>query len=445
MCRVQKRDLASLKPGGKVHVTHYGAAAGIPNGTCSGGSQPAGWRDREGRLWFATEAGVTFIDPRIEAPRAPPSVRIENVLADQRPLNLKHVRLEPGTRLLSIQYTALSLLDPQSLRFRYRLQGFDRDWVDAGSRRTAEYMNLPPGSYQFRVAAGNGDGTWNESPLRLALTVSPHFYQTFWFASLCAAAAIGLAWALHRMRLRQLRHRFDAVLQERARLARDVHDTLAQGFTAILLHLESVSATLSSSPEVARHHVDRVRQTARHSLAEARRAVWDLRRRSSKEGGLATALSDFVAGTTPPSKTSIQVRSRGTIRPIPDAVEEELERLGQEAITNALHHADASTIRVGIAYEREAIRLTVSDDGRGFDPTLAPLARGHFGLLGMRERTQRVHGRLTLRSRSGRGTVVSIRVPLDSEIQRLRLALKSRQPIGDRTHDQTRANSRSAG
>ena len=447
VCRVPKADLESvaLARTRAVRAIRYGAAAGIPNGSCSGAAQPAGWRDRAGRLWFTTDAGVIVVDPLALAPSAPASVRVESVLADQRPLDPAAARLEPGTRHLSIRYTSLSLLDPMRLRFRYRLEGFDREWVDAGGRRTAEYMNLPAGSYRFRVAVGNGDGVWNESGAGLTLTASPHFYQTPWFVTLCAAAVVGAAWGLHRIRLRQLRHQFNAVLAERARFARDVHDTLAQGFTAILLHLESVSATLSTAPEVARHHVDRVRQTARRSLVEARRSVWDLRRSASENGSLVAALADFAAEAKTRSPAVVEIRSRGPVRPISDDVEHELVRLAQEAVTNAMHHAGARAIRIGIIYHRDAIRLTVSDNGRGFEPSLEPASPGHFGLLGMRERTQRLRGRLTLRSRPGRGTVVSIRVPLDSEFHGLRRALRSTNPTGDRRHEQDAIHSHTAG
>jgi len=421
--RAARRELEDVAGGRAraVHAIHYGAADGIPDGACSGGSQPSAWRDREGRLWFATEGGVTVLDPSALVPAAPLAVHVDGVLADRRPLDPRRARVEPGTRLVSIHYAASSLLDPPSLRFRHRLEGFDRDWIDSGPDRTADYTNLPPGTYVFRVAVRAApEGRWSEAAAPLALTVRPRYYQTTGFAALCAAAALTALWALHRIRLHQLRRRFGAVLEERARLARDVHDTLAQGFTAILLHLDSVSANLVRSPDAALHHLDRVRHTARRSLAEARRAVWDLRHRASERGSLAAALSEF-ASELQTASTRIDVRVRGPIRPLPEDVERELSSLAREAVTNAVHHARARMIRVAVRYARGAVHVVIRDDGRGFDPTVAP--RGHFGLLGMRERTRRLRGRLRLRSHPGHGTVVSIRVPMGSEYSQLRRAL----------------------
>jgi signal transduction histidine kinase len=421
--RVARRELEDVAAGRarSARVVHYGAAAGIPDGACSGGSQPSAWRDRHGRLWFATESGVAVLHPSAVRAGAPLAVHVDGVLADRRPLDPRGASVEPGTRLVSIHYATSSLLDPPSLRFRHRLDGFDRDWVDAGADRTADYTNLPPGTYAFRVAVRAAEETWSETAAPLVLTVRPRYYQTSAFAALCTAAAAAALWGLHRLRLHQLRRRFAAVLEERARLARDVHDTLAQGFTGILLHLDSVSANLARSPEAALHHLDRVRHTARRSLAEARQAIWDLRHRSSERGALAAALSDFAAQTQTESATRVAVRTRGRVRPLPEDVERELASLAREAVTNAVRHARARTIRVAVCYARAAVHLVIRDDGRGFDPADAP--PGHFGLLGMRERTRRLRGRLRLRSRPGHGTLISIRVPLGSEYSELRRAL----------------------
>ncbi len=426
--RVAKRELDAVaaRRALAVRAVHYGGAAGIPDGACSGGAQPSAWRDRKGRLWFATEGGAAVLDPSALVPAAAIAVHVDGVLADRRPLATQRAQVEPGTRLVSIHYAASSLLDPPSLRFRHRLDGFDRGWVDAGGDRAADYTNLRPGTYAFRVAVRTSaqDG-WKEAASPLFLTVRPHYYQTAGFAILCAAVALATLWGLHRYRLHQLRRRFGDVLEERARLARDVHDTLAQGFTAILLHLDSVSANLTSSPEATLHHLDRVRRTAHRSLVEARRAVWDLRHQASESGSLAAGLSDFGEELRADSTTQIEVRIRGSVRPVPDEVGREISSLAREAMTNAAHHACARTIRVTLRYARASVRVVIRDDGRGFDPANAPA--GHFGLLGMRERTRRIRGRLHVRSRPGRGTVVSILVPLGSESSQLRRALAFRE------------------
>src|SRR5262249_29876811 len=158
--------------------------------------------------------------------------------------------------------------DPARVRFRYRLEGFDRDWVDAGFRRAAYYTNIPPGPYRFRVIAANNDGVWNEKGAALAIRLLPRFYQTPWFYALAALSLAAAAWAVHQWRLRRVRSAFAAVLAERSRIARDIHDTLAQGFAGISLHLESVAETLTDAPRVAKEHLDHARRLVRRSLAE---------------------------------------------------------------------------------------------------------------------------------------------------------------------------------
>ncbi|HEX8352905.1 MAG TPA: two-component regulator propeller domain-containing protein, partial [Pyrinomonadaceae bacterium] len=249
----------------------YGKADGLPTNDCSGGTQPAGWRSRDGRLWFPTSKGVAVVDPaRLGRNRTPPPVVVESLVVDReaRPL-AGEVELQPGSRAVEFHFTALSFVDPSKVRFRYRLEGFDRDWVDAGARRDAFYTNLPPGRYRFRVVAANDDGVWNERGAEVAFSLRPYFYQTVWFYLLCALGLAALMWGVHLLRVRQLRREFVAVLAERNRIARELHDTLAQGFTSVSMQLEAVSAKMGNGGgDAAREHLNQARLLVRSSLAE---------------------------------------------------------------------------------------------------------------------------------------------------------------------------------
>ena len=395
----------------------YGKADGLPSTDCSGGTQPAGWRARDGRLWFPTAKGIAFVDPSaLGRNDLPPPVRIESLVVDreQRPLAEPPVELQPGSRAVEFHFTALSFVDPSKVRFRYRLEGFDRDWVEAGARREAFYTNLPPGSYRFRVVASNDDGVWNLEGAALQFTLRPYFYQTLWFYLLCALLAAGLMWGVHLVRVRQLRREFTAVLQERNRIARELHDTLAQGFTSVSMQLEAVNARMGDGgAAAAREHLNQARLLVRSSLAEARRSVRDLRSELLDDGDLAGALSKVARQLTAGADVRAEINESGTPRPLPELQEKTLLRVGQEALTNAVRHAAAGRVRLRLDYDETRVRLEVTDDGAGFDADAgARTSGGGFGLRGMRERVEQAGGTLSIKSRPGDGTEVSATLPL---------------------------------
>jgi signal transduction histidine kinase/ligand-binding sensor domain-containing protein len=400
----------------------YGKADGLPTNDCSGGTQPAGWRTRDGLLWFATSKGVAVVDPaRLGRNRTPPPVVVERLVVDREPRTLSaEVGLQPGSRAVEFHFTALSFVDPSKVRFRYRLEGFDRDWTDAGARREAFYTNLPPGSYRFRVVAANDDGVWNEQGATVAFSLRPYFYQTFWFYLLCALALAALMWGVHLLRVRQLRREFGAVLQERNRIARELHDTLAQGFTSVSMQLEAVSAKMGNGGvEAAREHLNQARLLVRSSLAEARRSVRDLRSELlNGDGNLADALAVVARQLTSGTDVRAEVTAGGVARRLPEPIEKNLLRVGQEALTNAVRHSGAGRVRVRLDYDAERVRLRVSDDGRGFDPPTSGNGNGDgggFGLKGMRERLAQLGGELHIDSRPGAGTEVTATVPLSDK------------------------------
>ncbi|HLM55671.1 MAG TPA: two-component regulator propeller domain-containing protein, partial [Pyrinomonadaceae bacterium] len=326
-----------------LHPVLYDTADGMPTRECSGGGHPSGWRGRDGKLWFTTIKGVAMIDPeRVARNSVPPPVVVEEVRVDGERVGGRPV-LPPGSSRFDFHYAGLSFLAPEKVRYRYKLEGFDKDWVEGGDRRVAYYTNLGPGEYTFRVVACNNDGVWSETPTAFAFTLRPHFYRTYWFFALCALGLALVAWQLYALRLRQVRARFDAVLAERNRIAREIHDNLAQEILGISVQLEIVARLWNNSGEAARAHLDRARGLVRSSIAEARRYVWDLRSQSLEERDLPAALAEMTRRLTADSDVQTQFQVSGTFRPLPQAVENNLLRIGQEAVNNAVRHARART------------------------------------------------------------------------------------------------------
>jgi ligand-binding sensor domain-containing protein/signal transduction histidine kinase len=395
----------------------YGTADGMTTRECSGGGHPSGWRGSDGRLWFSTIKGVATVDPERLAPNEqPPPTAIEQFRVDGEPVAAApDLELAPGKTRFDFYYAGLSFVAPEKVRYKYRLVGFDKDWVDGGDRRVAYYTNLGPGDYRFEVIAANNDGVWSRAPAAFSFRLRPHFYRTAWFYALCALGLCLLAWQLYALRLRQVRARFNAVLQERNRIARELHDNLAQEILGVSVQLEIVARLMPKSTEAARTHLDRARSLVRSSIAEARRYVWDLRSQSLEERDLPTALAEMTRRLTSESDVQTQFQVGGTFRRLPPQVENNLLRIGQEAVNNAVRHAQARTITVNLDFDARSVRLSVRDDGRGFDPPAASNgSNGHFGLVSMRERAEEMGGSVRVNSRVGEGSEVLVSVPIEA-------------------------------
>ncbi|HEY0795015.1 MAG TPA: two-component regulator propeller domain-containing protein [Acidisarcina sp.] len=439
--RVSLADLNGFAAG-TVHQlmpAAYGRADGMMISEASSGGHPSAWRLTDGTLAFATLKGVAMIDPE-HAPTnsEPPPVAIEQVTFDDRPVEdlaqqSGPIVLPPGQGRLVFDYTAMSFIAPQKVRFRYKLEGFDRDWIDAGARRTAFYTNLPARSYTFRVQACNNDGVWNDAGAALDLRLRPHLYQTWIFYALLVVLAAMLGTLVYRRRVRRVESQFSAVLAERGRIAREIHDTLAQSLVAISMQLEVVARLLPSSgattadgetsvSEAAREHLDQARILTRNSLTEARSSIWDLRSpdpatSSSTQGAtdLATRMSTMAAQVTASTGIKIQSKVGGAYHPLPAKLESELLRIAQEAATNAVRHANPQHILIDLVYERHQLRMTIEDDGCGFSGLPHPQStgpQGHFGLTGMNERAQQIGGTMTIESTPGDGTRIQVEVPI---------------------------------
>ncbi|MFL6464097.1 MAG: two-component regulator propeller domain-containing protein [Bryobacteraceae bacterium] len=412
--RVNKNDL-NRRSTNKITVVPYGTSDGLQVSECLGGGHPAIWKDQSGALWFSTAKGVAVLrSGRNRLNQLPPPVALETVYVDDRALDPAQLtEVAPGHSRLSFEYAGLSFIAPQKMQFRYKLEGFDRDWINAGARRTAYYTNIPPGHYRFRVLASNNDGLWNQQGASFALDVHPRFYQTWWFTFLLLLAAALLVYAMYYWRVKQVQSQFNAVLQERNRIAREIHDTLAQGFVGVSVQLEIVSRLLGSSVEAAREHLDQARTQVRQSLSDARRSIWELRSQSPEHQDFASRLSNAAKQTAAASSAVVQLQVHGIYRPLATDVEDELFRIAQEAVTNAVRHSGAKHINIDLAFDTKKLRVTIGDDGCGFNNGQAHWSgpSGHFGLKGMRERAQQIRAELVVNSEIGKGTKVCVEVP----------------------------------
>jgi ligand-binding sensor domain-containing protein/signal transduction histidine kinase len=414
--RLNKKQLDDFADGkdGSIAFVAYGTADGMITRECSGGGHPSAWKGVDGKLWFSTIKGVAMIDPeKIKINEQPPPVVINQVRVDDESITpAPRIDLSPGKTRFDFYYTALSFIAPEKVSFKYRLEGFDSDWVDPGTRRVAYYTNLPPGNYKFRVIARNNDGIWNDTGAVFDLQLRPYFYQTYWFYAVVVLGLAFLVWQAYRFRLRQVESQFAAVLAERNRIAREIHDNLAQELLGISVQLEVVARTMPSGAEVASSHLNRVRMLVRHGIAEARRYVWDLRSQALDHSDLPTALSDTARRLTADTEVQAQVEVNGSFRSLGQLVEGNLLRIGQEAINNAVKHAQAERILINLKFDVGRVQLSVQDNGRGFDQQSSGRpAQGHFGLTSMHERAEQIGGTLSIQS-NGSGTEVIVEVPI---------------------------------
>ena len=425
--RLDKKELHDFFAGRVSRVTpiEFDISDGLRTTEAGPLSNCPGFRDGDGRLWFATSKGVSVVDPRkIEIREPAPAVRIEamNVDGGAADLRVAHAQYQPGRGEVTIEYTALSLAAPSKVRFRHRLEGIDDDWVEAGVRRTAYYRTLPHGSYRFAVMACNRDGVWNGQAAIVAFSIAPPFYQRWWFYAMCLACVGMVAALVHRLRVNQMRERFAAIIDERTRIARELHDTLAQGLAAVGIQMDTAMSRLPDEPTLSRvhKHMQLARSMVRSSLAEVRRSIWVLRAQTSKTAnGLSVSLQDNLAHLTADSGVSATVRVTGEPRPLPSEIERSLLRIAHEAVTNAVRHAAARTVDVELRFDTDKIHLRVKDDGCGFDPESAreKTAGKNFGLVGISERARAMGGQLTLDSRPGVGTEVECHLPYTCRVE----------------------------
>jgi signal transduction histidine kinase/ligand-binding sensor domain-containing protein len=385
--------------------------AGLPRANVG---SPRVTRTADGRLWFVTARGITVIDPRTLPPtRAVAPVQVSRVTIDQREFSpLPRMRIPSGSRSLRVDYGVVDLTSAMTARFRYRLEDFDPAWIDANARRQASYTNLAPGSYRFHVMTERDDGTWEEPGALWEFSIDPTFYQTRWFYTSCVIAAAVSVFSAWRLRLRGVRKEFALLLGERARLSREIHDTLLQSLVGVALQCDALASDVDAQSP-ARQRFVRLRKDIEEHIREARQAIWDLRSPKLERTDLPTALAEALDRTVAGLPIQFSVTLAGIVRPASPRATEQLLRIGQEAVLNAVRHAQPGAIRVEIRYEGSLLHLTIADDGCGFELGRAPdTSDAHYGLASMRERAQAIGGTFTLTSAPGGGTEIRVTAPL---------------------------------
>ena len=413
---------AERGPACPLAISHYGYSDGLPGEDLAALGHPAAAVTRSGELWFATAHGVAIAEPGEDPDRNTPTpVVLDRMEADgveqslTQPLTAAPLTLPPGQRSMSFTYAGLSYRAPSRVAYRYRLEGFDARWVDAGPRRTAFYTNLPPGAYRFLVEAAGGKGLWSEPPAAIRFRILPPIYRRWWFYALCVAFLGSLAYLVYHLRLRRVRAQFAAVLGERNRIAREIHDTLAQDLVAVSLQVE-VAAQLVRRGNVAAatQQLERTRRLVQEGIADARESIWELRA-TTAEASLPSRLAR-VAERARERGVPTELHIGGTYRALPTRWESEILRVAGEAVNNSIRHAEATSITVTLDYAPDQLQLRIADNGRGFDPAAAAPGGRHFGMRGMRERAENIRGRLHIESAPGAGTTITLRLALDTDM-----------------------------
>jgi signal transduction histidine kinase len=355
--------------------------------------------------------------------RIPPPVHIEEVLADRRSYSPRQgLRLPRLLRDLEIEYSALSFVAPQKVRFRYKLEGHDTEWQEPGTRRQAFYNDLRPRKYKFRVIACNNDGVWNEEGTTLDFSVAPAWYQTIWFRVSCVGGFVLLLWALYQLRLHQLQRKFNMTMEarvgERTRIARELHDTLLQSFQGLMLRFQTVDEMLPARPLDAKKVLEGALDRGDQAISEGRDAITDIRTSTLASHDLAksiTALMTDLSGelaTDNQGSVTFRVLVEGAPRTVRPTLRDEIYRIARESLRNAFCHAQARHIETEIMYG-ESLRIRFRDDGKGIDPSVVERGgrSGHWGLPGIRERAKQIGAQLAVWSELGAGTEVELSIP----------------------------------
>lgn len=375
-------------------------------------------RTQDGRIWNVTGDSIVAVDPkRIPFNETPPPVHVEALVSDGARHEARNsLRLPPLQRNLEIEYTGLSLAVPEKVQFRYKLEGRDADWQDAGNRRQAFYTDLAPGHYRFHVTAANESGLWNREGDTLAFSIAPAWWQTSFFRVACVVAAALLLYGVYRWRIGQLSRRFslslEARVNERMRIARDLHDTLLQTFQGLVLRLQTAHQLLPHGE--GRRILEEGIDLAADAITEGRDAVQGLRSASESSDlpEAIRALGQILVSdpNSPPARIGVEVHGRP--RALHPVVQDDVFRIVGEALRNAFRHAHPTQVEIEIRYDDRELSVRVRDDGKGMERTVARRGRdGHFGLHGMRERAKLIGGNLSFWTLLGAGTAVDLCVP----------------------------------
>lgn len=430
--RTRKADLHAVLTGQKERLSCsiFGFFDGLPSQAYSGWYQPACWRTKDGRLWFTTVKGLAAVNPRVIEPNPrPPSIHIEEVRVDGATVELPvpegssgraaPLTIPPGRHYLEFRFTGISLTAPDRVRCRWRLLGAEGGWRESLNQRVVAYGPLPAGQYTFQVQAANSDGIWNENGASLAVTILPHFWETSWFRGLAgggmlAALAGSIVGIMHRRHRRQMERlqRLRELDQERARIARDLHDDLGTTLTQINFLCGLISLENTSPAEIDRLS-RQIRATAREMLNRLNEIVWAVNPKNDTLAELLGYLSNFATRFCRDAGMRCRLRFAADLPdcPIKADVRHNLFLAFKEAVHNAVRHSRASDLVISAALQNTSLVLAIEDNGRGLDPASAPAGSGQ-GLTNMRQRLTLIGGECRIFSRPDGGTTVEFRLGL---------------------------------
>ena len=439
--RVRKQELNEFADGKlkTINCLAYNKNDGMPSTECNGGRWPAGVKTRDGKLWFPTMGGLAMIDPAgIKANTQPPPVVIEDMQINNEPAPFdvwesavhnpqSSIRILPGQDNFEIQYAALSFINSENLRFKYKLEGADEDWVDAGTRRTAYFSHLSPGDYTFRVIAANADGVWNLTGASLRITIVPPFWRTWWFVTLMALGLAGTMVVIWKYRVSQLqriqtaqeafaRQLIASQEAERKRIAGELHDSLGQSLV-IIRNWAMLGAGQLENNSPAREELDEINAIASRTINEVREIAYNLGPFHLERLGFENSIRDMATRVSQASGIAIATELDVLDGALASETQMSLYRVAQEALNNVVKHSGATETRIVLKRETTGVRLTVADNGQGFDAqtskaseTLGGSLPG-LGLNGMAERLRLLGGALTIRTTPAQGTTVEALLP----------------------------------
>lgn len=427
--RAHRRDLDDFAAGRRASIPSvaFDKSDGLRNIECNGGRSPAGVRARNGHLWFPTQDGVAIVNPAAVRENArPPGVIIEAALLDRQTVPISGpITIPPSADHLEIQYTGLSFIHATRMSFRHRLEGIDRNWVEAGTRRAAHYSRIPPGRYTFHVMAANSDGVWSKTSAVLPIHVHPYWWQTWWFRAAAALGALGLLLGVFETRIRRLKRQraqqavfarmvLESQEAERKRIAADLHDGLGQNLT-IAVHRAALGARECPDLPAARERLAEIESLLHDALHEVRAVSQNLRPILLEKIGLTRSLEALVrkASVASPIRFRLRLEPLDAWFSPADAIH--VFRLFQEGIQNMLKHSHATEAEIVARAEPDGMAcLLLSDNGRGFDPDTATTTEpgAELGLVGMAERVHLLGGTWTCQSRPGHGTTLIMRFPV---------------------------------
>lgn len=417
-------DFADGKTSGVV-CGSYGVADGMLSSEGSGGNSPAGWKMRNGTLWFPMIKGVTIIDPKMINPQSLP-VLIEEVTLDRASLNFQSkIVVNPGQENLEIHYTGLSFSKPEQIRFRYKLEGLDTNWTEAGTRRVAYYPHLPPGNYRFTVIAANSDAVWSESVATLEITVLAPFWQRWWFIVIVVLFFFGLIAVIYQLRLNQLerrratqeelsRHLINAHESERQRIAAGLHDGLGQSL--LVIKNRSLMGEMSAGGDTVSHEqFQNISEAATQAIEEVRHITYNLRPYHLNRLGLTQALEAMIETVADSTSIAFETKISLLDDTFPKDAEVIFYRIIQECVNNIVKHSNASESKIETFRHERDILVKISDNGQGFVPkenNAGSFQNGGFGLIGMAERVRMLGGTHAIESSPGHGTIVTVKIDL---------------------------------